>query len=94
MFEVKQIDDNIVALSGRFDAAQVKKATEFLDTVARSITIDMADLEYISSAGLGVLVAAYKRLDQSGHHIVLRNLNRHISTVFRFSGLDRIFTIE
>ncbi len=93
MFEISRISDDTIALSGRFDASQVKKATEFLAPVDCSITFDLADLDYISSAGLGVLVATYKRLDQSGKTVKLKNLSGHIQTVFKFSGLDRIFQI-
>ena len=56
--------------------------------------LDFADLEYISSAGLGVLLIAQKRVMQSGGGLRIINLNRHIGDIFRFSGFDKIFTIE
>jgi anti-anti-sigma factor len=49
---------------------------------------------YISSAGLGVFIATQRRLADSGHTLKFRNLNRHISELFRIAGLHAIFDIE
>jgi anti-sigma B factor antagonist len=54
----------------------------------------MTRLEYISSAGLGVLLRTQKRLLQSGGGLRLVNPSRHIRDIFRYSGFDRIFQID
>ena len=55
--------------------------------------VDFAKLDYISSAGLGILLAAQKRLSERGESLKLININSHIRDVFHFSGFDTIFDI-
>lgn len=81
-------------LKGRLDAAQRGKAQEFLDQIHGSITLDCGELEYISSAGLGVLLKTQKRLLGEGGKIRLVAVNSHLRDVFKYSGFDRIFEIE
>ncbi len=94
MLEITFRDPGEVALSGRFDAAQADKVREAFDAIADNCTVDMKELDYISSAGLGVLLATYKRLDQIGCRLVLKNMNQYIRRIFQVSGMDRIFQIE
>jgi len=93
MFAIRKISENEILLSGRLDASQTDAAKEVLDTVTDSAVVDFKDLEYISSAGLGVLFAAQKRLKQSGKGLTLKNMNGHIRDVFRYARFDVIFTI-
>ena len=55
--------------------------------------VDFAGLDYISSAGLGVLLAAQKKLGEQGKSLRLINVKGHIRDVFHFSGFDQIFEI-
>ena len=57
MFEMTLGKNNEVFIAGRFDASQVEKAKSVLVKVTGSTIVDFKDLEYISSAGLGVLQA-------------------------------------
>ena len=54
--------DDVVVIAGRLDAAQCAAAQAFLDQVQGTVTLDCSALEYISSAGLGVLLKTQKRL--------------------------------
>lgn len=94
MFEIGFNDNGEVAVSGRLDAAQAEKAQEFLDTVTDNCVLDLQGLDYISSAGLGVLLKTHKRLmgNQSGLELV--NVNKHIADVFRYSGFDKLFVVR
>lgn len=94
MFDIKLSDNNVVYLSGRFDAAQVDRARSVFDTLSTSTTVDFKDLQYISSAGLGVLLATQKRLHESGNGLKLINLDKHIWDVFHYAGFDQIFEIH
>ena len=58
--------DDVVVIAGRLDAAQCAAAQTFLDRVQGTVTLDCTKLEYISSAGLGVLLKTQKRLLASG----------------------------
>ena len=94
MFEIEHADNGDVLCRGRLDAAQCEKAQGFMDGLEGANTLDFAGLEYISSAGLGVLVATYRRLSETGENLTLRHLNQSVRNIFRFSGLDRLFKIE
>lgn len=93
MFEIDFDSDNNIALAGRLDAAQAVRAQEFLDQVTGQCVLDLAKLEYVSSAGLGVLLKTHKRLMGSGEGIKLINVNHHIHDIFRYSGFDKLFKI-
>ena len=93
MLEIREGNNHDLILTGRFDASQVEKARTIFLSLNEGKTVDFSGLDYISSAGLGVLLAAQKRLSQRGHALRLVNVNNHIRDVFRFSGFDQIFEI-
>ncbi len=93
MFEIEIADDGMVSVDGRLDAAQAVKAQAFLDRIEGQCVLDLAKLEYVSSAGLGVLLKTRKRLMASGSGIKLVNVNSHIHDIFRYSGFDKLFEI-
>ena len=94
MFEIRLgANEGEVVLSGRLDAAQCDKALHFLDSVPAPRVIDLAGLDYISSAGLGVLLKTQKRVMADGQGLRLVNANKHILDIFRYAGFDRIFEI-
>jgi anti-sigma B factor antagonist len=94
MFEIERLDDHTIALRGRFDASQEPQALEVFGQVEGGLTVDFADLRYVSSAGLGVLFATQKRLSDSGHAMRIVNVSPHIREVFALAGFDRIFQME
>lgn len=94
MFQICSDKTGRVLLEGRLDAAQAPRAQEFLDRMTEQCVLDMGKLEYISSAGLGVLLRTHKRLMGSGRGLKLVNVNRHISDIFTYSGFDKLFEIE
>jgi anti-sigma B factor antagonist len=93
MLDITRGSNDEVVLAGRFDAAQVDKAKTFFSGINEGTTIDFSSLDYISSAGLGILLATQKRLSDRGTGLRLINVNRHIRDVFHFSGFDQIFEI-
>lgn len=94
MFAIDAGGDGVVVLTGRLDAAQCPKAQAFLDGVNGVVTLDCRGLEYLSSAGLGVLLKTQKRLLAASGKVRLTGVNRHLQDIFRYSGFDRIFEIE
>ncbi len=94
MFTIQWSEAGEILVAGRWDAAQTERAEEFFRSVADSRIVDFRNLEYISSAGLGVLIVVQRRLSNSGKALKLVNLNNHISDVFRYAGLDRIFGVS
>ena len=85
-----------VALTGRLDTNTApeleSKLNEILDE-ATGLTFDMGSLEYISSAGLRVLLSAQKRMKGQGK-MVVKNVNEAIMEIFEVTGFSDILTIE
>jgi anti-sigma B factor antagonist len=94
MFAIDSTGENVVVVTGRLDAAQCPKAQTLLDGVHGAVTLDCSGLEYLSSAGLGVLLKTQKRLLASSGKLRLTGVNRHLQDIFRYSGFDQIFEIE
>ena len=59
-----------------------------------SLIIDFTDIEYISSAGLRVLIATKKKLDPDNIPFVIKNVDDSVNEIFRMSGFDKILNIE
>jgi len=58
------------------------------------LRLDCSELDYISSAGLGVLIELHKRLVAAGQTLTLANLVPRVRNVFMYAGLDRLLNIE
>ena len=85
-----------VALGGRLDtttAPQLEKELKADVTGVSELTFDFAKLEYISSAGLRVLLSAQKIMNKQGH-MVIRNVNDDIMEIFEVTGFSDILDIE
>lgn len=86
----------ILSLVGRLDTVTAPDLEAELDASADDITeliLDFEQLDYISSAGLRVLLAAQKRMNRQGKMIV-RNVNADIKEVFEITGFCDILTIQ
>jgi len=94
MLAIEHGQDGVVLLAGRLDAAQSPAAQSFLDKVQGIVTLDCNQLEYISSAGLGVLLKTQKRLMASSGKLRLVGLKPHLRDIFTYSGFDQLFEIE
>lgn len=89
-----RVSGDTIALSGRFDSSQVEKADRIFSELVRATTVDLGGLDYLGSAGIAVLVRAYKRLHGEGHDLKLQNPKEPIRNILRVAGLDRVFTID
>lgn len=88
--------DFAIALEGRLDtttAPQLEKELKADVTGVSELTFDFAKLEYISSAGLRVLLSAQKIMNKQGH-MVIRNVNDDIMEIFEVTGFSDILDIE
>jgi len=59
-----------------------------------SLIMDFTDLEYISSAGLRVLIDTQKKLKAENIPFAIKNVNNAVGEIFRMSGFDKILKIE
>jgi len=94
MLRIEGGDGGPVAIAGRLDATQAAAVQAHLDRLDGVVTLDCAALEYLSSAGLGVLLKTHKRLLGSGGRLRLTQVNRHLQDIFSYSGFDQILEIE
>ena len=94
MLDIRVHDDNGIFLGGRLDAAQAPRLAQLLDAVTVSTVVDLAGLEYISSAGIGVLVRTQLRLQESGLCLQLLHLQPRVRAVLHFAGLEEFFALE
>ena len=94
----KQINGSELTLSltGRLDTTTAPE----LETVIKeniggvtNLVMDFAGLEYLSSAGLRVILSAQKTMNKQGE-MVIRNVNETINEVFEITGFIDILTIE
>ena len=85
--------DGAVAIKGRLDAAQAPTAQAFLDHTSGFVILDCSGLDYISSAGLGVLLKTQKRLMAAAGTLRLVAVNRHVMDIFGYAGFDQLFEI-
>ena len=85
-----------VALAGRLDTTTApeleKELKASLDGVSE-LTLDLKELEYISSAGLRVLLAAQKIMNRQGG-MKVKNVNETIMEILEVTGFSDILTIE
>ena len=89
-------DQAILALEGRLDtvtAPELEKAIAGLPEETEALRLDFAALEYISSAGLRVLLSAQKRMARKGG-LRVANVSPAIFEIFEVTGFSDILTIE
>ena len=85
-------------LSGRIDSGNSAEAEKEIFRITEEapsgpVEIDAEELEYISSAGLRVLLGAAQAMDGKGD-MVVRNLNPSVREVFDLTGFSNMFNIE
>ena len=81
-----------VAISGRLDTTTAPELEKELDfTGITSVEFDLADLEYVSSAGLRVILMVQKNMKGN---FVLKNVKPEIMEIFEITGFADILTIE
>ena len=96
--EDRQAGVLFLAPFGRVDSntsGELEKALLLrVDAGERRLVVDLVAIEYISSAGLRVLLRLAKRLHGLGGHLVLCTLADSVREVFELAGLVAIFEIE
>lgn len=82
----------IVRLSGELDhhsAADVRGALDVVlrDVTVREMQLDMTDVTFMDSAGLGVVLGRYRTLAARGGRLIVSGVRTPIDRIFRMSGL-------
>lgn len=94
--QIKNGDALTVSISGSLDSATSGELMEFMEQNFTSdihkLTLDFAEVDFISSKGLRVLVSVYKSLN--GRKMSVINTNTSVKEVFRLSSLLTVFNIQ
>lgn len=98
IIDIKTKQDKIVLkVCGRLDTATAPQLEEELkgETEGRKeIVLDFSELEYISSAGLRVLLSAHKVMKKQNGKLVVQNANEEVREVFVITGFSEIMDLE
>ena len=92
----KKLEDGKLSLKigGRLDtntSPELSETLKGLDDSCEALVLDLANLEYISSAGLRVLVSAHKQMKGN---LTIRNVSAEVMQVLHMAGFDRRLHIE
>ena len=85
-----------VHLSGELNALTAPKLSALLDAElpgVQSLTLDYAECDYVSSAGLRVLLAIYKQMKMAKGTMELANVGENFKDVLVNTGLDAVFGV-
>lgn len=95
--ELKKDKAFVIILEGRLDSTNSgemeKKFISLLEKGEKNLLIDFSALDYISSAGLRVMLMAAKKSKAAGGKVVLASLTDNVKEVFDIAGFSSIFPI-
>jgi anti-sigma B factor antagonist len=88
----------VVSISGELDIATAPRLRdelmELINSGIRAVIVDLAQLEFIDSTGLGVLVSALKRFREHGGDMALQSPRPAALKIFEMTGLANVFAIS
>jgi anti-sigma B factor antagonist len=91
-------DAFVVTLSGEVDLHTAPALERALDGVVglggTSVALDLADVSFVDSTTLGILLRYHERLDGLGGRLVIVTEDRRVLRTLEVTGLDRLFTLE
>lgn len=86
----------IVKLNGRLDTTTAPILNDdLMNSISgiNKLVLDFSQLEYVSSAGLRVLLAAHKEMEKNGK-MIIKNINDTVEEIFDLTGFNEILNIE
>jgi anti-anti-sigma factor len=87
----------VIRLSGRIDAASAavleNKIGELLAQGSSLLLLDMAQVDYLSSAGMRVLLSATKKLQGTEGGLLCFSLRKNVMEIIRMAGFERILSL-
>lgn len=87
-----------ISLQGELDVSTAEKLKDYLHNLAKERIMDMkinlTNLDYIDSTGLGVMIGVLKKLKIYDKEIYIINPKSNVMKIFTITGLDKIFKVE
>ena len=88
----------IIRIEGEVDVSNASELRDALDTAladgAKEVEADFAKVAYIDSTGIGVLVGAAHRAQESGSVLVVANPQKNVERVFTLLGVDKDLNVR
>ncbi|MEV8371118.1 STAS domain-containing protein [Kribbella sp. NPDC056861] len=87
----------VIAVAGELDFGSTRgllAAAEGFATAGRTIVVDLAEVSFCDSSGLGALVRLFRKAEAAGGELKLARPQPHLLTVLSISKLDRMFEIS
>ena len=85
-----------VAVTGRLDTVTSAELNEKLEQIGIEnvdIDFDFSSVEYISSAGLRLILALQKQTAETGNTLTIRNINKVVAEIFKVAGFNKALNI-
>ncbi len=99
--EIKKALSNqnlIISVKGRLDTMTAPQLEEEINSTAldevETITLNMRELEYVSSSGLRVILVLYKTMAKKGGHLKIVNVNPMVMELFTMTGMADYLDVE
>ena len=98
-----RVDENsrlgLLLLSGDFDYTEAGRVVEsartgLADSAVLRLVLDLRDLDFIDSSGVGALVNVHRLAEATGRPVALRNVSAGTAAVLKIAAIDRIFGHE
>ena len=87
MFDTRLLDSELF-MSGRLDASQVDQARQALIANPACTVVNLRELEFICSGGIGLFFGHYQRLHVHGYRLTIREPRPHIRRILELAKLD------
>ena len=88
----------IIRIEGEVDVSNASELRDVLDTAladgAKEVEADFTEVAYIDSTGIGVLVGAAHRAQESGSVLVVANPQKNVERVFTLLGVDKDLNVR
>lgn len=96
--DYKEEENLNVFLSGDLDINSVETFKDDIleknENIDKDVIIDLKDLEYIDSTGIGAIMTVYNDVKKKNRSLTVKNANRNIAKLFKITELDKIFNME
>lgn len=91
----KELNSLVVTIIGELDEHWAPDARNKLDEIISStncdrITLDLKDLTFMDSTGIGVLIGRYKKLKSRNINLYVKNISNSVDKIFKMAGLYTI----
>ncbi|WP_174615755.1 STAS domain-containing protein [Virgibacillus ihumii] len=95
---VEQEMKSVVQLTGEIDAYTAPRLKSTIlpltEESGHTVEVNMEDVNYMDSTGLGVFISALKSTKETGSHLKLVNLQSRVARLFNITGLDEVIDID